>query len=1209
MYSSVNNHDTSTSILSIKEIVGIIVIFSLVLYLVFPKENIDEILEGEGGNTNLSINYLESMLLYYPNSVKLKRILIRNYDDAGKKRKALALTTKLIIEVEDTEILAELYKREYLLNKDIYFQTGDKTLLPKIEKKLYDYFGYAYDEKGGIDYMFFLAEATQMDFPNLKYIALDGLMKQSPKLADYALEKEMFTLALSLNDRAKAYKYLLRLLEYNEMERELKVYAVGFLLEYKEYKRAKELSTWLFLHSKNREDIVNYFNIALYTTKGDINSTREIISLYKNSRELKASDIQIILNSLLQIGDIEGASIFATALFRTNLDSFDENVTEIAVKSLIYNQKLASALEISNYAYSEFNNIKWLDKSIQLSTWLGDIKSTIKLNIEGYREGSDKKYEKYLLEYTTLDTAYEILGEIYKNRLKNGDYSMVEKVAEYYDYIGAVSEAEKFFLELFKRDKKESIHKQAISFAFKNSHFKKALNLYDSYKKRYGVDENLQKESITKLISLKKFKKAYKFTQELEGIEKRHDKKLQALLNKLKIHDEFKLRRKLMDLAWIERDYRYIYDILWKWESRDELKTADYEKLIYLEKSFKDRGRLAYLYKKSWQKTKRSTFLYSLLSLYIDNREPKKFKKLINSLNYKYRSSLAKETRYNILMANYYIQIAQIKKAKKSFIKALKIDRTNGSTHQAYLWFLIDNKLNKSLKKELALLRKNPKLQREVGFASVVASLMLQQTDLALRWLKPLLKSSDNIEYQVVYADILQLQDREAGASKVRLKLFKRLNEMVKKSPNLLKDKSFARVYLRMVVFYTTPYEKKAIYFDKFKSLFSEKEFGEIRIGWSAYKQSDTKAKYLSTKYKLDIPWLNLYLSINRDNKKLKQRLLRNNKSILAFRDRVIASIDIGERAEAYSLAFMGLEDNSRDTDLYKIFDDMVNRDYPKGELSSKYKRLSPKISMIENGISYRWQLYKGVESKFSYTRYKYQRKKDRDLKDDTLALSLKNSDKKFLWDFTIASHRADNSFISSKLNLKYKLSDITLGIESKYQNKTKQTPKLQTQAMEDSISLKLNRPLSKRVQLSLIHRESRYKNQDKNILGSSSHTQLSTNYLLRAGYPDIRFNWYLTNNEYENRANYNLLPSDFSEFGTQLSIGSSAKDRIQRSWRPFGALGLVINNKKDIGTSLSLGLSGSLRGEDSFSLAVDYSKGIDMVSSPSYGVHLKYNF
>jgi hypothetical protein len=1056
LHSSVNNHDNSTSILSLKEIVGIVIIFSLVLYLLFPKDNIDEIIEGEGENTNLSINYLESMLLYYPDSVKLKRILIKNYDHAGERKKALTLIQSLILEVKEKKLLGELYRTEYLLNKDIYFKTRDKTLLPEIKEKLYDYFGYEYNNNEKLDYMFFLAESTQMDFPDLKYIALNGLIKQRPELVDYALEKEVFILALVLKDKENAYKYLLKLLEYNELEKEIKVYAIGSLLKHNEYEKAKELSIWLFLHSKEREEIKKYFNIALYTTDGDINTTRELLSLYKNSRKLNTSDIETILNSLLQIGDTKGASIFATSFFKSNRELFDEIATDTVLKSLIYNEELATALEVSNYAYSKFNSTKWLDKSIQLSTWLGKMDNVVELNIEGFRRSADKRYEKYLLEFTTLDSAYSILGDIYKSKLERGDDSMVEKVAEYYEYIGAIPEAEKYFGELLRKNKKQSIHKQAISFSYKNSHFKKGLKLYDSYKKRYGIDKLLQQESITKLLALREFKRAYKLTKELEKYNK-------------KLHDEFRLHRKLTDLAWIHRDYRYIYDIFWKRERRGELE-ANYEKLISLEKSFKKRGRLSYLYKRAWEKSNRMVFLYNLLYLYMERKEFDKFRLTIDSLNSRDKKSLEKDINYNILLANYYIEIGNLKKAKKSFLKAIKLDNRNISTHQTYLWFLIDNRLKSALSKEIFFLRENPKLQQEIGVASIIGAMVLKKYELALKWSK----SIDNS---------------------------------------------------------------------------------------------------------------------------------------LSYIDKSLLSLEIGNHTDAYSFAFEGLEKSYKNPNLYRLYSDMINRDYPKGDFASRYRHLSPYISAIENRLNYRWQLYKGLESKLSFTQYRYRRDRDKNMEDNTLALSLKNSNKKLLWDLTIAKHNALNEFISLSLGLKYKLSDMTLGIKSNYQTKTKQTPKLQTQATENSIELKLNRHLTQRVQLALIHKESRYKKEDKNKLGNSSHTQLNANYLLRAGYPDIRFNSYLTLNQYENISNYTLLPKDFLEFGTQLSIGTSTQNRLKRGWRPFGTLGLSINNREEIGTNLSLGISGAFRGEDSLSLLFDYSKGVDALSSASYGVHLEYRF
>ncbi len=92
---SSNNSDNSTSILSIQEIIGIIVVFSFMLYLLFPKKYIDEILEQRGENRNLSINYLESMLLYYPDNLKLELTLLENYSASNSFEKAFKLIQKL----------------------------------------------------------------------------------------------------------------------------------------------------------------------------------------------------------------------------------------------------------------------------------------------------------------------------------------------------------------------------------------------------------------------------------------------------------------------------------------------------------------------------------------------------------------------------------------------------------------------------------------------------------------------------------------------------------------------------------------------------------------------------------------------------------------------------------------------------------------------------------------------------------------------------------------------------------------------------------------------------------------------------------------------------------------------------------------------------------------------------------------------------------
>jgi len=1186
LYSSVNNPDKSSSILSFKEIIGVIFVFSFVLYLIFPKDNIDKIIEGKSKNRNLSINYLESMLLYYPDSFRIKRILIENYEHTGNFKKALTLTKELLKNTKDKAKSGELYKSEYLLLKKLYFHKGSEELLKELKKKLYDYFKFT---KGERDYTFFFAESMQLDFTKLKYVSLQGFLKERPELVNYDFEKDAFVQALALGYKNEAYEYLLHLIEYTEFEETLYQYALGSLIEHKSYGEAKDLATRFFINKPKGKERTKYFNTALYLTlkegsKHLENDISELIKLYQMGIELDALDITFLLKTLLQVGDIKGASEFAQNTFSKYRELFDSNLTKMAVQSLTYNKQLLPALELTTYAKNRFKTIEWLDKTIQLSLWQGKMQDVVALNIEGYRSYKNLKYEHYILNSCTLNTAHEILGEIYKRNVDNGDNTSIEKLSEYYEYTGEIDKAEHYFTKLLKKVPNRQIHKEAILFSYKNSHYKKGLMLYDLFQKKYGRDKELHTLAVQKLITLKRYKQAYAYAKVL------------------------KEDKRLADLGWLQKDYRYMFNKLWKAENGNSLAYSNYDKLIKLERAFNKGERLPYLYNKLWNQTKKRVYLTALLYLYLEKEDLNAISKLLATLSPKNKEHFEKNIYYHIVLANYHIKSKQVKLALSEYRKALEINRKDASTHQAYLWFLLDNELLKPLKKEFLLLRKDKKLQKKVAFPSVIMAFKLQKSDLALRWLKPLLKISDNIEYQVVFADLLELQDRVAGALKVRLKLFKRLNKMVKKEPRLFKDKEFARVYLGLALRYKTPHEKRTTYFKKFQKLFSKEELLDMKIGWYTYSQNGAMVHYLASKNKISIPWLNLYLAIYSGDNQVKQRLLQEHKDTLPFRDRVMASLDIGDRAGAYSLAFQGIDDNSRDVELFKIYNDMVNSDYPKASFSSKYRHLTPTISAIEESISYRWNVYKDVESKISFKHYNYQENSAKDREDSNLEIALKNSMNRLLWDFSIGSHSTKDSFISSSLDLGYKVNGLEFGLNSNYQNRTNQTPQLAIDGLENSIKFSIKKAFTSRIFTVLSYKKSSYKKQSREHVGESEQLQLSGDYLFRSGYPDIKFNSYINYNRYD-KVVKNLLPKNFTEVGTQLSIGGASKGVIQRSLKPFASMGLAINNHKDIGTSLSIGVSSSLKGGDSLTVMFDYSKGIDAIAKPYYGVNLRYRF
>jgi hypothetical protein len=286
----------------------------------------------------------------------------------------------------------------------------------------------------------------------------------------------------------------------------------------------------------------------------------------------------------------------------------------------------------------------------------------------------------------------------------------------------------------------------------------------------------------------------------------------------------------------------------------------------------------------------------------------------------------------------------------------------------------------------------------------------------------------------------------------------------------------------------------------------------------------------------------------------------------------------------------------------------MVNSDYPKASFSSGYKHLTPELTVYKNSFAYRWNLYKGLDSTLKFIQYDYKKNSGKSLSDTSLSFSLKNTHKKFLWDFLLAKHSAQDDFLSASLDLNYHFDGLALGVKSRYHNKTIQTPKLQENGLESSVDVSLRKVLTQRIQVALNYKNSDYTEQNGRKIGQSEQFQISSDYLLRTGYPDIKFNAYLNYNSYDEVVK-NILPKNFTELGSQFSIGSSSQNTIHNSWRPFATLGIAMNNHYDLGTTVSIGLSGSVKGADHLSLMFDYSKGIDAIAKPYYGFHLGYKF
>jgi hypothetical protein len=282
----------------------------------------------------------------------------------------------------------------------------------------------------------------------------------------------------------------------------------------------------------------------------------------------------------------------------------------------------------------------------------------------------------------------------------------------------------------------------------------------------------------------------------------------------------------------------------------------------------------------------------------------------------------------------------------------------------------------------------------------------------------------------------------------------------------------------------------------------------------------------------------------------------------------------------------------------------MLNEEYLNGNINLKRKHLGSKLRVDETSFAYQWKLYQNIKSKIMLTHYAYKKTKGKDHTQTAFDISFKNSHKKFLWDFHLGSIKAKKTFVSSSLNLNYSFHNVQVHLDAKYQNKTELTPKLEQNALENALALNIQAHINRRTSFAFLLQESQFKNLNGVDAGEMKKMQVSANYVLRSGYPDISFNTYLSHNQFSRN-----IAQDFSEFGIASSIGRIRQNTLNSSWKPFGRLALAVNDEHNFGTSLTFGVSKTLKGDDSLDLLFDYHNGIGVISEPIYGLNVKYRF
>ena len=243
--SSVNNEKKYVA--TYKEIALIFVIFSLVLFILYPKDLLKEQILSERANYDLSMLYLQNMLENDPTNETLMITLATQSLRSGKKDLAYKLLD-LLKNSEDINVTKKAYRESYILAKDDFFYFEAKKNIKKKEKQslvlkeLYDtIYKQKFYEQSEYRYMF--KEALFLRDYKRAYEFI--MLSKIPREEKVNKLEEVYYIAIEHKDYREAIKAI---------HQELK-------LDSSHLKKWREAELYVLEQSASKKELIAYLNV------------------------------------------------------------------------------------------------------------------------------------------------------------------------------------------------------------------------------------------------------------------------------------------------------------------------------------------------------------------------------------------------------------------------------------------------------------------------------------------------------------------------------------------------------------------------------------------------------------------------------------------------------------------------------------------------------------------------------------------------------------------------------------------------------------------------------------------------------------------------------------------------------------------------------------------------------------------------------------
>lgn len=241
------------------ELAGIFLLFSLILYILFPKGKLERYIIAETKNYDLAIRYLETLISSYPDLEEFQISLLKFYIKKGYLKKAVNLIERMNKKKYRENI--SFNKTAYNLYIDLYSETKNEYYLNKAKSYLENLLNISNSTKV---YEFVYKESLKFNFPHIRFRVLKLLVKA--KLSQDTL-KELFNLSIYFKDYKTAIWTIDKLYQINKSIKWLEKKADIYLYVKKDINKAVSIYIKLLNMTKNKKLQTKYFLKALFILK------------------------------------------------------------------------------------------------------------------------------------------------------------------------------------------------------------------------------------------------------------------------------------------------------------------------------------------------------------------------------------------------------------------------------------------------------------------------------------------------------------------------------------------------------------------------------------------------------------------------------------------------------------------------------------------------------------------------------------------------------------------------------------------------------------------------------------------------------------------------------------------------------------------------------------------------------------------------------